>query len=314
MQILQGVREIGMQLTRSVLTIGNFDGVHLGHRELIRRVLERAHQLSVPGVVMTFEPHPVQVLYPDRHLKRLFDPEDQHRELERLGVDILVVEPFSREFSQLSPERYIQDWIFRPFHPDLLVVGYDFTFGADRTGTLDLLATKSAALGFSVDIVPPVRESGHLVSSTRIRQALTDGDVELANRLLGRVFYVSGLVEKGAGRGRTIGVPTANLRTSAETIPAQGVYAAIAEVDGGRRPAAVNIGVNPTFQSGSSPTLTPTIEAHLIGYSGDLYGLPMRLEFVARLREEKAFPSKEALVAQIREDVRTAEARLKGMR
>lgn len=305
MQIVQGVRGLGAPLPRSVLTVGNFDGVHLGHRELIRRVLKRSKQLSVPAVVMTFEPHPVQVLYPDRHLKRLFDHEDQHRELSRLGIDVLVIEPFSREFSQLSPERYIHDWIFGPFHPELLVVGYDFSFGANKAGTLDVLSEKASALGFEVDIVPPIRAGGHLISSSRVRTTIASGDVALAAIFLGRRFYISGIVEKGVGRGRTIGVPTANLRTTAETVPPEGVYAAMVDVGGERHMAAVNIGRNPTFQSGSGTATT--IEAHLIGFSGDIYGVPMEIEFVERLREERKFPSKDALVAQILTDVASAK-------
>lgn len=297
-------------LTRSVLTIGNFDGVHLGHRELIRRVLERARKLAIPAVVMTFDPHPVQVLYPDRHLRRLFDPEDQRRELEKAGIDFLVIEPFSREFSQLSPGSYIQDWIFRPFHPDLLVVGYDFTFGANKAGTLDVLSAKAADLGFEVDVVAPIRVDGQLVSSSRVRKAIAEGDVGLAAKLLGRCFYVSGIVEKGVGRGRTIGVPTANVRTAAETIPHEGVYAAWVTIRGAQRHmAAVNIGRNPTFLGSSANPLT--IEAHLLGFQGDLYGVPLTIEFVARLRHERKFPSKDALVAQIRADIRDAEIILK---
>ncbi|MCM2281149.1 MAG: bifunctional riboflavin kinase/FAD synthetase [Bdellovibrionaceae bacterium] len=304
MQILQGVHQLEPPLRRSALTVGNFDGVHLGHRELIRRVTEHAHRHSIPGVVMTFEPHPVQVLYPDRHMKRLFDLEDQHREMKRLGIDILVIEPFSREFSQLPPERYIREWIHQPFHPELLVVGYDFAFGAHKSGTLDVLSRHGQDLGFALEVVPPVRESGHLVSSSRIRQAIGEGDVALAARLLGRRFYLAGLVEKGAGRGRTLGVPTANLRTAAETVPLEGVYAARVEVQGATYAAAVNIGRNPTFQTDiSSPV---TIEAHLIGFSGDLYGLPLTLEFVERLRDERKFSSKDALVEQIRADIAEA--------
>ncbi len=315
MQVLQGIRALDAPLTRSVLTIGNFDGVHLGHRELIRRVLARARERSIPAAVMTFEPHPVQVLYPDRHLKRLFDPDDQRRELEKAGVDLLVVEPFSREFSQLPPERYIQDWIFRPFRPDLLVVGYDFAFGADKAGTLDVLRAKAATLGFEVDVVAPIRIDGHLVSSSRARAAVAEGDVALAAKLLGRRFYVSGIVEKGAGRGRTIGVPTANLRTAVETIPAEGVYAAWVAAQGARRMAAVNVGRNPTFQSAGGPAASSAspvaIEAHLLGFQGDLYGVPLTIEFAARLRDERRFPSKDELVAQIREDLRRAEAALR---
>jgi riboflavin kinase/FMN adenylyltransferase len=299
------------------LTVGNFDGVHLGHQELVRRVVTRARQRNIPSVVMTFEPHPVKVLHPDRKLHRIFDLEDQVQMLESLGIDALVIEPFSREFSQLPPERYLLEWIYRPFVPELVVVGYDFSFGANRQGSIDFLSERAKALGFEVDVVPPVKIGDVLVSSSRIRQALEAGDVGLAAQLLGRKFYLKGLVEKGAGRGRKIGVPTANLRTAAESLPAQGVYAAWAEARGAKWMAAVNIGYNPTFNEGVSNVQPSTVEAHLIGFPGagqsdDIYGLPLKLEFVERLREERKFASVDALVDQIKRDVQTAREILGG--
>lgn len=311
MKIIQGTRTLQTPFQASVLTIGNFDGVHLGHQALVRRVVELAGQLGVPSVVMTFEPHPVKVLYPDRKLHRIFDIEDQIEMLGKLGVDFLVIEPFSREFSQLPPERYLLEWIYKPFVPEKLVVGYDFSFGANRQGSIDFLKEHAKPLGFEVEVVPPVKVGDVLVSSTRIRQAVEIGDVKLAGDLLGRRFYVQGLVEKGAGRGRTIGVPTANLRTSAEMIPARGVYSAWAFVRDQKWKAAVNIGFNPTFaQSGHHGI---SVEAHLIGFTSetaksvDLYGETVRVEFVSRLRDERKFASVEELVNQIRHDINDCE-------
>ena len=263
---------------------------------------------------MTFEPHPVKVLHPDRKLHRIFDPDDQVRRLESLGVDMLVVEPFSREFSQLGPEQYLLGWLYKPFMPQHVVVGHDFNFGANRQGSIDFLRKKGGELGFTVDVVEPVKVDDKVVSSSRIRKALEDGDVAFAKRMLGRHFYLKGLIEKGAGRGRKIGVPTANLRTSAETLPAQGVYAAWAEVGGQRWMAAVNIGRNPTFNEGFGSGQPSTVEAHLMGFpqSADIYGLPLRLEFVERLREERKFPSVDALVAQIKSDIESSRKILGG--
>ncbi len=287
-------------LPSSVLTIGNFDGVHLGHRALIDRVLQEARAAKVPSVVMTFEPHPVKVLHPDRHLKRIFDSADQALELQKLGVDLLINEPFSREFSQLPPERFVLDWIYRPFSPAKVVVGYDFSFGAGRVGSIQFLKQKALELGFEIEILPPVKVGDILVSSSRIRQALAEGDVSLAKKLLQRPFYLSGLIVKGAGRGRTLGIPTANLNTHAETVPAPGVYCAWAEIHGKRHPAMVNIGFNPTFQ------LTPhqpAIEAHLLDFSADIYGEELNLYFMARIRDEQKFSSAQALVQQIKLDI-----------
>lgn len=294
-----------------MLTIGNFDGVHLGHRALINRVLELSKQLGVPSAVMTFEPHPVKVLYPDRKLHRIFDFDDQRHQLEEMGVDALIVEPFSREFSQLPPERYLLEWIYRPFVPRVLIVGYDFSFGANRQGTIDFLKTHAEQLGFEVEVVPPVKVGDVLVSSSRIRQALQEGDVGLASRLLGRPFYLSGIIERGAGRGKTIGIPTANLRTAVETLPARGVYCGRVQVRGVWRSAVINIGLNPTFTEGSVGQPL-SVEAHVLDFQGDLYGEKMTIDFIARLRDERKFASVADLVAQIHHDIKEGERILDG--
>ncbi len=309
MKILQGIRQLPKPMMKSVLTIGNFDGVHLGHQALITEVLKRSQASRIPSVVMTFDPHPMKVLHPDRQLKRLFSNEDQQRQFEKLGVDVLVVEPFSREFSQLSPSQYVDGWIINPFHPELLVVGHDFNFGANRGGTLSFLGDRAREIGFELLVVPPVSIDGVVVSSSRVREAITKGDVGQAEKLLGRRFYLEGIVEKGAGRGRTIGVPTANLRTSVDLVPSLGVYAAMAELNGKRYAAAVNIGHNPTFQTEGQVS----IEAHLLDFSSDIYGVPMRIEFVERIRDEQKFSSVNALTAQIKKDVERSRQILRGI-
>lgn len=282
-----------------MLTIGNYDGVHLGHQTLLARVVSLAREQGIPSVVMTFEPHPVKVLHPDRKLTRIFDFEDQRDQLAKAGIDILVVEPFSREFSQVPAERYLNEWVFRPFSPKNLIVGYDFSFGSERKGSIEFLKTRGAELGINVEVIPPVKVDGELCSSTRIRQALEAGDVSLANALLGRKFYVRGLVERGAGRGRTIGIPTANIRTTAETLPAGGVYAGIAKTRHGDFKTMVNIGSNPTFVHAGMVG----IEAHLLDFNADLYGDEVRVDFVERIRSEKKFGSAVELVAQIHADI-----------
>lgn len=303
-RVVQGIRNLDSPLSGSIVTIGNFDGVHLGHRELLSRVVDRARAVNLPSVVMTFEPHPVKVLHPDRKLPRIFDLEDQREQLEKLGVDVLVVEPFSREFSQVPAERFVREWVYKSFTPRAIIVGYDFSFGANRQGSIEFLREKARDLGVDVDVVPPVKVGDVLVSSTRIRQAVEEGDVALASALLGRPFYLDGLVEKGAGRGRTIGIPTANLRGTAELVPKRGVYAAWATARGKRHKAVVNNGLNPTFTPGLQ---TLSVEAHLIGFDGDLYGEKLRLEFVTRLRDEVKFSSVEELVARIRSDIAEGE-------
>lgn len=303
----------------SVVTIGNFDGVHLGHQELIRRACEKAAEFAVPCVVLTFEPHPLAVLRPELKVRRLFDSDDRRNQMAKLGVDGLIVQSFSREFSQLSPESFLSDIIIRPLRPRQVVVGYDFSFGADRAGSIELLQAKAREQGFAVEVLPPV--SVHLpgdasgtmttVSSTRIRAALSLGEVGQAKSLLGRPYMLRGTVTKGAGRGRTIGIPTANIEPTVEPILKHGVYAAMATVRGRSEKALVNIGRNPTFLD----TETVHVEAHLPEYQsereGDLYGERLELNFEFRLRDEMKFASRDELVAQIRRDIERGKQGLK---
>ncbi|MES2855129.1 MAG: bifunctional riboflavin kinase/FAD synthetase [Bdellovibrionota bacterium] len=311
MRIIHGVRQLPSAIAGSCLTIGNFDGVHLGHQALLANVVARARHTKQPAIVMTFDPHPVKVLHPDRGMNRIFDFDDQRERFETLGLDILVVEPFSREFSQVPADRFIKDWVFKPFNPSSVVVGYDFSFGANRDGSIDFMKAQATELGFDLEVVPPVKVDGVLVSSTRIRKAVEAGEVKLASALLGRHFYLRGLVEKGAGRGRTIGIPTANLRTTAETLPMRGVYAAYATVRGVRHKSVVNIGLNPTFNENANQALS--VEAHLIDFKlADIYGEEVRLDFKDRLRDESKFPNVEALVKQIKQDIEIGKAMLDG--
>lgn len=311
MRVIQGIREVlaaapgamsgSFQFSPSVVTIGNFDGVHLGHQALIRRLVERAREAKVPAIVFTFEPHPVKVLYPEKKLHRIFDLDDQIEQMAKLGVDALVIEPFSRQFSQLPPETFLLEWIFKPFVPESVIVGYDFSFGANRQGSIDFLKSQAPVLGFRVEVVPPFRVGEVIVSSSRIRAALDAGDVAMAAKLLGRPFYLRGVISKGAGRGRTIGIPTANLRSMAETVPAPGVYAARALIAGQTWPAAVNVGFNPTFVDPAAAHVS--IEAHLLGFNGDVYGEQLQLDFIQRIRDERKFGSVAELVTQIKRDL-----------
>jgi riboflavin kinase/FMN adenylyltransferase len=284
--------------------------MHLGHQALLKRVVEEARRFGhCPSVLMTFEPHPVKVLHPDRHLRRLFDFDDQKRQLELWGLDLMVIEPFSREFSQLPPDRFVLEWLYRPFAPSKIVVGYDFSFGANKKGSIETLQIKGHELNFSVEVVAPVRaltsQGEQLVSSSRIRQLLAEGEVKMAGQLLGRPFYVKGLVVKGAGRGRTIGVPTANINVQAETIPREGVYAVQALIKGESqaRAAVLNVGRNPTFvESGAHIS----VECHLLEFSGDLYGQELQVDFIERIRDEKKFSGASELIMQIKNDIETA--------
>ncbi len=306
MQIIPGIHSFSAPLSGSVLTIGNFDGVHRGHRALLERVVAEAKRVGGPAVVMTFDPHPLKVLHPDKQLKRLFSFEDQRRQLEQLGITHLVVEPFSREFSQVEATQFVSDWVVKPFAPAKVIIGYDFSFGANRKGSLDVMSAQAAVHGFKVEIIPPFEDEGKIISSTLIRECVAAGEVAAARRYLGRCFYLEGLVERGVGRGRTIGVPTANLQVHAETLPKIGVYAVVVDLQTDPRgkvrrlKGVCNIGRNPTFNFEDAPM---SVECHIFEFSEDIYGTPMKLEFVNRLRDEMKFSSAAELVVQIKTDI-----------
>lgn len=296
-----------------MLTIGNFDGLHLGHRTMLKTVIERAHDLSGEAVVYTFEPHPRKVLYPER-APRLLTTFDQKRVLlEEIGVDVLIAEPFDRDFARVTPDQFVREYIHRRIRPLEVYVGYDFHYGRDREGSMRLLTQTGPRLGFAVTIIPEVTVGGRDVSSTRIRDLLAEGRVEEAAELLARPFAVRGRVVPGDRRGRSIGFPTANLRAENEVLPAAGVYAGELQVlddgdppKGARFPAVLNVGVRPTFRDGQGFLA----EAHLLDWSGDLYGRQVEIDFRHRLRGERKFPGVDALREQIALDAEEARRRL----
>jgi riboflavin kinase/FMN adenylyltransferase len=283
------------------LAVGNFDGVHRGHQALVALAVRDARAAGGASVVLTFDPHPSRVLSPDRAPASLMTLDQKAEILSGLGVDRLAVLPFTVELSRREPEDFAREVLQRALGARVVVVGSSFRFGRDRAGDLATLRRLGDELGFRVHGLRPVIARGGPISSTRIREALSRGAVDAARDFLGRRFFVEGVVVKGEGRGRLIGIPTANLQVLNEMVPGGGVYACWCRVRGADtppRPAAVNIGRRPTFGGGLT-----TVEAHLLDFGGDLYGRTLRLEFQERLREERAFPGAEALVAQIRSDL-----------
>lgn len=301
---IRGIRNLNDFGVPSVLSIGNFDGLHRGHRKIISRVVEAAKQAAVPAVVMTFDPHPRQVLSPGARLDRLFSRKDLEQQLTGMGVDLLLIEPFTRDLSQLEPEVFFRDYIQRPFAPRLMVEGYDFSFGAHRKGNNELLKRLLQSTQAKLETVEAELLDGVVISSSRIRGLLGEGRVSTANQMLGRRYYVEGVVERGDGRGRTIGFPTANLHSRAEFVPKLGVYAGFAVHRGRQHPAVINIGVNPTFVAENQQTLK--LEVHLLDFTGDLYGENLKFEFVDFIRSERKFSGIAELVDQIRRDVEVA--------
>ena len=292
-------------LENSWLSIGVFDGVHLGHQEIIRHLTAAAHAGKGPAVVLTFWPHPAVVLGKQHVMKCLTTPEERAGLLGDLGVDVVVTQPFTPELANLTAGEFMRV-VSRHLGVRSLWVGYDFALGRGREGTADRLAEIGEELGYEVQTLGPVRNGGDVLSSSLIRQRVADGEVARASESLGRYYALSGPVVHGDGRGKKINIPTANIAyLQGKVIPANGVYATWAWVSGSRYPAATNIGINPTFTPDKQ---TPNVEAHLLDFESDLYDRQVRLEFVERLRDELKFSSVEALLEQIHADIlRTRE-------
>jgi riboflavin kinase/FMN adenylyltransferase len=286
-------------LNKSWLTIGVFDGVHRGHQEIIRQLTAGAHANGAPAVALTFSPHPAQVLR-SVELKWLTTPDERAEILSSLGVDIVITHPFDKQTAALSSEEFMA-YLKQRLGLQKLLVGYDFALGRNRTGNLPRLTEIGREMSYDVLPVAAVQLDGQIISSTLIRQQITDGDVAGAAVKLGRCYTLSGSVIRGDGRGRTIGIPTANMDVPLEkVIPANGVYACWAFVGAEKHKAVVNIGVRPTFTSGE---VVPRVEAHILNFDADLYDQTLKLEFVQRLRGEQKFPGIDALVAQIKTDI-----------
>jgi riboflavin kinase/FMN adenylyltransferase len=293
-----------------VLTIGKFDGVHLGHRRLIGTAVERARSQGLACAVLTFDPHPDVVLHPDKDVRLLTTLEERRRLIGTLGADFLLIAPFNRETMSTPAYDYMHQLCnIMPLRE--LWVGEGFALGRKREGTVPRLAEIGRDLGYTVGAVEPVMLGGERVNSSRVRRLLLEGAVADVEPLLGRPFSFCGEVVEGDRRGRTIGFPTANLRTDArQVLPADGVYACAVHAGGAGGeavPAVTNIGVRPTFDG-----LRHMVEAHLLDWSGDLYGQTLRLDFFHYLRGERKFNGIEELTAQIRYDAEQARSLLAG--
>jgi riboflavin kinase/FMN adenylyltransferase len=302
MRVIRHLGHHPRRLGRVVLTLGNFDGVHLGHQAIVRTALEVARREEARAVVLTFSPHPMAVLVPDRAPPIIQPLHDRLLVLRQMGVEITVVQRFTRRFAALEPEAFVHDFLLANLDLAHVVVGYNVNFGRHRAGSAETLQRYGAEHGFGVDVVGPVLAGGEQVSSTALRERLTQGAVAEARRLLGRPYALRGRVVAGDGRGRTLGFPTANLWVrSGVLLPADGVYAVIVEVDGRRWPAVLNIGVRPTFGGRRR-----TVEAHLLDFDGDLYRRWVVLHAIERLRGETSFAGPDALRAAIAADIERA--------
>jgi len=305
--------DLGRALREPAVAIGNFDGVHLGHRALLEEVLRITRTSGGDAVALTFDPHPARFFAPSLAPPMLTPLHRRIELLQEAGAAIVLVEPFTAEFAGLSAEDFVEKVLVKDLGARHVVVGADFSFGKNRRGNTTLLKSAGSRLGMGVSVVPQVTANGLVCSSTKVREFVLEGRVEGASLLLGRPFEIDGKVVHGVGRGRTLGVPTINLAHAGEILPRPGVYAGRARrvdrIQGEPAwfAAAISIGTNPTFTKAGDPELF--IEAHLLDFAGDLYDVDMRLAFVAHLRDQRRYASVDELVAAIQSDIaRTRES------
>jgi len=285
-------------LDHSVVTIGNFDGVHRGHQQVLRRLRNAADRAGLPAIAITFEPHPVRVLHPEKGLKLIHTYATRADLLARAGIDMLVTAEFTPELAQTPAEKWVVEVLVDLLRADSLIIGYDFTFGRGNDGDANNLIKLGREYGFKVDQVPALVVDGRPISSSRIRRLIEAGEIAIANNLLGRPFHLQGEVVHGDGRGHNLGFPTANIKVDAEILPHVGVYGAVAIVNDHLIPTALSVGHNPTFDYADL-----RVEAHLLDFDEDLYGKRMELHLLRRLRDEIKYDSVDRLIAAIQRDV-----------
>jgi riboflavin kinase/FMN adenylyltransferase len=300
-EIFQGHRALFRPLVSPAITIGNFDGVHLGHRALLASTRKAAERLGGDAVAMTFDPHPATLLAPSKVPSRLTSLARKQELLAESKMDVTIVESFDESFAKLSATDFTRSLLHDILQAKHVVVGHDFGYGCNRSGTIDSLRAAGAELGFEVEVISPIEVGGKLASSSAIRHALVDGDLAGAKALLGRPHDVDGPVVRGAGRGREFGIPTANVDCGDVLLPRPGIYATQVQIL--REPdtymAATSLGTNPTFEQGGALTL----EANLLDFDRDLYGQVLRVAFLERLRDEERYDDVDALLAQIHKDI-----------
>lgn len=284
----------------AVLTIGTFDGVHEGHETILKEVVKHAKEANGESVLITFEPHPRKLLFPDQPLKLLTPLHQKLQYITEAGIEHIVVAPFTREFANLSAEEYIAHFLVMYFHPHCIIIGYDHRFGHDRKGDINLLKEYAAAYGYRVLEIPAQLIDDAAVSSTKIRKALNEGRMQDATHMLGRPYSIKGTVKKGAQLGRTIGYPTANIQPDdpEQLIPANGIYAVRVKYKDKSYGGMMSIGYNPTVTDDQSLKL----EVNIFDFNEDVYGQPLEISFIAWLRNEEKFDSLEALTEQLHRD------------
>jgi riboflavin kinase / FMN adenylyltransferase len=303
MEIVIGLEALKKPYPDTVLTIGNYDGVHLGHQKILSAVVKRAAEIRGTSMVMTFEPHPVKVISPERNIKLLTTTEEKARLIESMGIHVLLLINFNKEFSSMHPDDFINEILVKTLNVREVIIGDHYTFGRHKKGTIDLLKKQGKLLGFGVQAVRNVMVHGNTVSSSAVRSLLQKGAVSEASKYLGRAYSIEGSVVRGKGRGQTLlHIPTANITTPVEIAPREGVYAVRVNLRGIMYNGVANIGKNPTFGNESV-----SYEVHLFSFSGNLLGENIRIHFIDRIRGERTFPDAQSLEKQIRDDIQYAK-------
>lgn len=304
MLVFHELSDLSSRTGRTSLAIGNFDGVHLGHQALIRSMLKKAQEEKLRPTVLTFYPHPVEVLKPHKKLERLTTTQEKLALLESLGVEQVLVAKFDAELSKLSPEQFFSEYLDLGLKAKSLHVGFNFCFGKDRQGNTDTLLRLAQEKGIFLKVEDQVNADGERVASSSIRGYLAEGNVGHAALLLGRPYSITGQVVKGDQRGRLLGFPTANLRCPQDkALPKNGVYQAVVHWQREALRAVVNVGVRPTF---TTEALAPVIEVHILNFESDIYDEFLTVHFLGRIRDEKKFSSVDELKKQISEDIKKA--------
>ncbi|WP_456434009.1 bifunctional riboflavin kinase/FAD synthetase [Thermosulfuriphilus sp.] len=303
MEIMEGTKGLIRRLRNPVVTIGNFDGVHLGHQALFQETVHRAQRSAGESVAVTFHPHPLKILRPDNPVKLICTWEDKVELIRRAGIDVLIWFRFNQNFAQISAEDFVHRYLVAMLGTKTLVVGYDYAFGKGRQGNIDFLKEAGRKYGFEVVVVPPQKIDDLIASSSKVRELVASGQMATVKKLLGRYYQIRGVVIPGHGRGsRILGIPTANLRISGEELyPKIGVY--VVQVIVGERcyGGVMNIGFNPTFANGDL-----SAEVHIFDFNQNIYGQEIKINLIERLRDEKKFSSPEELAQQIRADIEKA--------
>jgi len=299
MKVIYGIGKVKKVFQNTVLAIGVFDGLHIGHQKLIKTAVKRAKSLGGPAIVMTFSPHPVQVLKPDKYLPFVVSLPHRLKLIEDLGVVICVVVHFTKRFSQMSPREFVKRYIVERINPKEIFVGDDFRFGKDRGGTLDYFKGVGDKHGFKVNSVLPVNGGSNKIGSSRIRQLIIGGKITAAKKYLGRHVSVMGTVRRGERRGKILGFPTANIFPENAVIPPLGVYAVHVIIGKEKFNGMANIGKRPSFNRNGGKV---NIEVHIFNFNKELYNKDIIVEFVKKIRNERVFDTKEKLIAQLKRD------------